>query len=143
MVNTGFIVGTDGVIVVDSGANHGHGEAILATVALVTVWIPLLGALALFLDGLATPLQVAVLGACYLLASIGSMLVFVVPSGVVIREAVFLFIGTSIGIDESLLVYSGIVLRLALTMGEVACATLFSALSALSRISDARRHESP
>ncbi|MBK9021153.1 MAG: MBL fold metallo-hydrolase [Sulfuritalea sp.] len=36
VVNTGFIVGTDGVIVVDSGANHGHGEAILATVASVT-----------------------------------------------------------------------------------------------------------
>ncbi|MBI5793049.1 MAG: MBL fold metallo-hydrolase [Rhodocyclales bacterium] len=36
VVNTGFIVGRDGVIVVDSGANHGHGEAILATVASVT-----------------------------------------------------------------------------------------------------------
>jgi uncharacterized sulfatase len=36
VVNTGFIVGREGVIVVDSGANHGHGEAILATVASVT-----------------------------------------------------------------------------------------------------------
>jgi glyoxylase-like metal-dependent hydrolase (beta-lactamase superfamily II) len=36
VVNTGFIVGRDGVIVIDSGANHRHGEAILATVARVT-----------------------------------------------------------------------------------------------------------
>jgi glyoxylase-like metal-dependent hydrolase (beta-lactamase superfamily II) len=36
VVNTGFIVGTNGVIVVDSGANHDHGRAILAYVASVT-----------------------------------------------------------------------------------------------------------
>jgi glyoxylase-like metal-dependent hydrolase (beta-lactamase superfamily II) len=36
VVNSGFIVGDDGVIVIDSGANHRHGEAILATVAQVT-----------------------------------------------------------------------------------------------------------
>lgn len=36
VVNSGFIVGLDGVVVIDSGANHRHGEAILATVARVT-----------------------------------------------------------------------------------------------------------
>ncbi|NJD33989.1 MAG: MBL fold metallo-hydrolase [Betaproteobacteria bacterium] len=36
VVNSGFLVGRDGVIVIDSGANHRHGEAILATVARVT-----------------------------------------------------------------------------------------------------------
>lgn len=36
VVNSGFIVGRDGVIVIDSGANRRHGEAILATVARVT-----------------------------------------------------------------------------------------------------------
>ena len=36
VANTGFIVGSDGVVVVDSGANHEHGLAILATVASVT-----------------------------------------------------------------------------------------------------------
>lgn len=36
VINSGFIVGRDGVIVIDSGANHRHGEAILATVAWVT-----------------------------------------------------------------------------------------------------------
>ncbi len=36
VVNSGFIIGRDGVIVIDSGANHRHGEAILATVARVT-----------------------------------------------------------------------------------------------------------
>ncbi len=36
VVNSGFIVGRDGVIVIDSGANHRHGEAILTTVARVT-----------------------------------------------------------------------------------------------------------
>lgn len=36
VVNSGFIVGRDGVIVIDSGANHRHGEAILAAVARVT-----------------------------------------------------------------------------------------------------------
>lgn len=36
VVNSGFLVGRDGVIVIDSGANHRHGQAILATVARVT-----------------------------------------------------------------------------------------------------------
>lgn len=36
VVNTGFIIGTDGVIVVDSGANHEHGRAILSSVASIT-----------------------------------------------------------------------------------------------------------
>lgn len=36
VVNTGFIVGTDGVIVIDSGANRRHGEAIRAAVRRVT-----------------------------------------------------------------------------------------------------------
>lgn len=36
VVNTGFIVARDGVIVIDSGANHNHGEAILAAVARIT-----------------------------------------------------------------------------------------------------------
>lgn len=35
-INSGFIVGSTGVIVIDSGANHRHGEAILAAVARVT-----------------------------------------------------------------------------------------------------------
>lgn len=36
VVNTGFIVGPDGVVVIDSGASHAQGEAILAAVAYVT-----------------------------------------------------------------------------------------------------------
>lgn len=36
VVNTGFIVARDGVIVIDSGANQRHGEAILAAVARIT-----------------------------------------------------------------------------------------------------------
>jgi glyoxylase-like metal-dependent hydrolase (beta-lactamase superfamily II) len=36
VVNTGFIVGTDGVVVIDSGANKRHGEAILSTIHATT-----------------------------------------------------------------------------------------------------------
>lgn len=36
VVNTAFLVGRDGVVVVDSGANHRHGEAILAAVRRIT-----------------------------------------------------------------------------------------------------------
>lgn len=36
VVNTGFLVGKDGVIVIDSGANHLQGEAILSTVRRTT-----------------------------------------------------------------------------------------------------------
>lgn len=36
VVNTGFIIGTKGVVVIDSGANHRHGEAILATIRKLT-----------------------------------------------------------------------------------------------------------
>jgi glyoxylase-like metal-dependent hydrolase (beta-lactamase superfamily II) len=36
VINTGFIVGSDGVVVIDSGANHKHGQMILDEIASVT-----------------------------------------------------------------------------------------------------------
>lgn len=36
VVNTAFLVGRDGVVVIDSGANHLHGQAILAAVRRIT-----------------------------------------------------------------------------------------------------------
>ena len=107
--------------------------SLFATAALACVWFPMCLALWIFLREIATPQEIAALGACYLLASVGSMLVFVVPSGIVVREAVLLFIGSHLGLDESLLIYSAVALRLALTAGEVACAASLSAAMAWAR----------
>ena len=112
---------------------HGQHPATIPTACLAVVWLPMLAGLWVLLNDVATATQVAVLAACYLLASIGSMLVFVVPSGVVVREAMFLYLGSELGIDNGLLIYSGVVLRLALTAGEIVCATIFAGLSYATR----------
>ncbi|NCT66716.1 MAG: hypothetical protein GXC76_03620 [Rhodanobacteraceae bacterium] len=59
------------------------------------------------------------LGASYLLASIGGSLLVLVPSGLVVREAAFVWLGGLYGLPASSLVAWAVVVRLALTFADV------------------------
>lgn len=111
-------------------ANH---PTVLPTLTLILIWIPFLAGFAIFLSGTTSLEESVVVGACYLFATVGSMLFFVVPSGIVVREAFFIFIGSQLGIDANLLLVSGVALRLALTVSELGTAALLFALSLVWR----------
>lgn len=96
----------------------------LPTATLAIVWLPFILGVVFFLKSMVTVDRVVLLCACYLLATVGSMLVFVVPSGIVVREALFMMIGLHVGFDAALLGFSGVAIRIALTTGEVVTAAI-------------------
>ena len=64
------------------------------------------------------------LAAGYLLASIGGSLLVLAPSGLVVREAAFVWLGTFYGLQASDLVAWAIIARIALTLADVLAAPL-------------------
>lgn len=105
-----------------------RSKSLLATTLLVFVWLPLLAGLVAGLHGkvdLHTALQI---GCYYILAAMASLIVVVVPSGIAIREAIFVWLGREAGADPALLVFLGIAIRICLTIAEVATALIFVGL---------------
>lgn len=74
------------------------------------------------------------LGASYLLASIGGSLLVLIPSGLVVREAAFVWLGALYGLPAPSLMAWAVVVRLALTLADVlAMPLLWAALRARTR----------
>ena len=69
----------------------------------------------------------------YLLAAMLSLAVVVVPSGLVVREALFVWLGTASGFPPALLLFVAVVTRLAMTIGEALNAAFFSFADYLQR----------
>ena len=79
------------------------------------------------------------LGAVYLLAAVGSLLIIVVPSGLVVREALFVWLGSRYGFEPAMLLFLGLILRVALTFSEALTVVVFLAADALrSRFGSSR-----
>lgn len=108
------------------------GRAGPATVVLALVWIPLLLGLAGLVAGSIALADGLLLGALYLLSAVLSLLAFVVPSGLVVREALFLWLGARYGFDSGMLVVVGLVARIALTAAELLNVGVFLAASGLA-----------
>lgn len=68
--------------------------------------------------------QGVVLGICYAAASLVGSLAVVVPSGLIVREAVFLWVGTRLAMDPDTLILLGMVSRLLLTLADAALVPL-------------------
>ena len=103
------------------------------TAILVTEWLPMLLGIALafrsahgFNDGLA-------LAALYLLAAMLSLAVVVVPSGLGVREAIFVWLGAASGFPPALLLFVAVVIRLAMTIAEALNAACFAVADCLER----------
>lgn len=86
----------------------------LASLVLIVQWLPFLAGWCLLLDGQATLDAAIVLGAVYLLASIASTAALFLPSGIVVREAIFAWLGHEIGFPIELVLVTGLLLRVAL-----------------------------
>lgn len=95
------------------------------TFLLLGNWLPFLAGWAWLLRSTHSLGEALVFAAAYLAASIVSTAMIVVPSGIVVREAVFIWIGAQAGLATSeLLVYS-VLARLALTGADLLNALLF------------------
>lgn len=74
-----------------------------------------------------------VLGASYSVAALMAAFAIVVPSGLAVREALFVSLGARLAFDVELLLVYGIVARVLLTVSELACVFLMPLLRQLAR----------
>lgn len=93
-------------------------SAVRVTALLAAQWIPFF-VMWLLLAGSNGILVACWLGASYLLASIGGSLLLFVPSGLVVREAAFVWLGGLYGLPAPSLMAWAIVIRLVLTFADV------------------------
>ena len=94
-------------------------HALWSTVVLILVWVPMLAGIAVALADSVGYLSALVIGSLYLVSAVLSLLVFVVPSGLVVREALFAWLGARYGFPPDMIVVLGLLLRLSLTASEV------------------------
>lgn len=94
-------------------------KATTLTLVLLSNWIPFFAGWACLLHGRYTLSESIVFGAAYLAASVVSAAMIVVPSGIVVREAIFIWIGSRFGLAVPELLLYGVVLRVALTMADL------------------------
>ena len=66
-----------------------------------------------------------IIASIYASASILSWLIFLVPNGWVVREAIFIWLGSVIGFNENTLIMYGLLLRILLTLSEISAAFTF------------------
>ncbi len=96
-----------------------------ATLTLVLGWLPMLLGIGVALSGNLGLPDALLLGVAYLLAALGSLLVVVVPSGLIVREALFVWLGSRYGFQPPMLLFLSLVLRAAMTFAEVLTVVVF------------------
>ncbi|GAA0714036.1 hypothetical protein GCM10009105_18090 [Dokdonella soli] len=94
-------------------------QAWRGTTLLAVQWVPFFAMWVLLSDPGHGMSAACWLGASYLLASIGGSLLVLIPSGLVVREAAFLWLGGLYGLPAASLMTWAIVVRLALTIADV------------------------
>ena len=105
------------------GSLESRRPAWLITSVLATVWLPLMFGIAGAFSNMMSFTDGLVVATVYIVAIVASLAVVVVPSGLIVREAAFVAIGTTCGFSAPLLLFVGILARLMLTLAE-----LFSAM---------------
>lgn len=116
----------------DASQRRRPEQALSATTLVLAVWLPFLLAIGVAFSGLLGLESALVLGVLYLAAAVISLLVVVVPSGLVIREALFVWLGAQYGVQPATLVFVGLLLRVCLTACEVLNVAVFLAASRIT-----------
>ena len=112
----------------------GSRLALAASLVLMLEWIPFYGYWwALLPAGDAEIAKAIVIGTCYAGAALIANLAVVMPSGLVIREALFLWIGTQASVDAASLVVLGVLSRVLFTLADLTLAPLALLANAVPR----------
>jgi hypothetical protein len=94
--------------------------AFTGSIILLLEWIPYFSYWTFLLpSNINTIPDALLLGSCYAAASFAANLVLVMPSGLIIREALFLWVGTQLSIDPATLIVLGALSRLLFTLGDL------------------------
>jgi hypothetical protein len=110
-----------------------------ASLVLALVWIPMLLGISAALSGHVGMTEGLALGALYLFSVVLSLLIIVVPSGLVVREALFAWLGDIYGFAPDMLLVLAVILRLALTIAEVLLALILLAADSARRYANGSR----
>ena len=102
----------------------------LSALVLVLTWIPMLAGMWMAFAPLLGSEGSVVAGLLYLIAAVVSLAIIVVPSGLVVREAVFLWLGGLALLPAEKLLFMAIVVRIAMTLAEIATALLLAGIDA-------------
>ncbi len=100
---------------------------------LVVNWLPFLAAWIVLSWPHHSVAEAITFGAAYLGASIVGTALVVVPSGAVVREAAFVWLGSRFGLPVAELLVSGVALRVALTAADLVNVALFGLAHAIGK----------
>ena len=106
---------------------------------LILNWLPFLAGWVFLLYGTYSIEQSISFGAAYIVASIASTALIVVPSGIVVREAMFTALGAAVGFPATDLLLYGLVIRIALTLADAMNAAIYAVSDRMSRSTDGAR----
>lgn len=107
-------------------------RAAALTATLLATWLPMVAGMVLAFAPL-LGWRDALFAAClYLVAAVVSLAMVVVPSGLVVREAVFLWLGHMAGLPVEALLFVALATRLTMTVAELVVALAASAADALA-----------
>lgn len=96
------------------------------TLLQVAVWIPMTTAMWIVFEPLLGAQASLIAALAYVAAAVISLLVFVVPSGFVVREAAYVWLGGLAAIPPGELLFIALVMRVSLTAAELATALLLA-----------------
>lgn len=107
--------------------------SLLASLVLLAEWVPYFIVWGLLAPTDTNVIHAAILlGSCYAGASLSANLAVVAPSGLFVREAIFVWVGSQLMMDPATLIVLGMLSRLIFTTADVALAPLAWAWSATS-----------
>lgn len=94
--------------------------SLLASIVLFAEWVPYFFVWALLAPGDGIVLNSAILlGLCYAGASLAANFAVVAPSGLFLREAIFLWVGSQLSLDPAILIVLGMLSRLIFTLADL------------------------
>lgn len=96
----------------------------ILTATMALVWVPMTGGLWIAFAPIFGGHDSLLAALLYLIAAVVSLLMIVVPSGLVVREAVFVWLGSQVSLPPEKLLFMAVAVRIAMTAAEVT-ATIF------------------
>lgn len=102
------------------------------TAVLLITWLPMVASLSLTFAPMLGLYDALLMACLYPLAAVASLVLVMVPSGLVVREAVFVWLGRMVGLPVDTLLFTALATRLAMTAAELFVALLASMIDALT-----------
>lgn len=108
-----------------------HASASAAILFLT--WVPMLAAMPFAFSPVLNTHDALLAGLLYSIAAVISLAIIVVPSGLVVREAIFVWLGGNAGIPADTLLFVAVAARISMTIAEVITALMVVLLEACRR----------